>query len=173
MPHFWGSFIDHFLTIFRHISGPDFSWIRRKFLVRGGPKMSILAIFGHFGGFSRPPQNPEISGKFPSGFTAVWGAKKWRYPLFKILAALERNRKSRIFRFLRESALFAHFWALFGPIFGHFWPFLPILGISGDLGTWTPSGEKNKIPFRVPPPPGEGPKNICCGDNIKHAREHE
>ena len=128
MADFWGSKMTTTFVDFSTFWGPDFSGSRENFWARGGPKMSILADFGQNMGFWGPPQNPEISGKFPSGFTAVWGAKKWRYPLFKILAALERNRKSRKFRFLRESALFALFWPIFGPFFGHFWPFSAILG---------------------------------------------
>ena len=146
MATFWGSYNDHFSTCFCRFWGPDFSGSRRNFWARGGPKMTILAIFGHFWGGPGPRQNPEISGNFPPGFTAVWGGKICRYPLFKILAALERNRKSRKFRFLRESALFSLFWAILGPIFGHFWPFLPILGISGDLGPGPPRAGKNKNP---------------------------
>ena len=153
---------------FGHISGPIFVGSREKFWARGGPKSSILAIFGHFMGFWGPPQNPEISGKFPSGFTAVWGAKKCRYPLFKILAAFECNRKSRIFRFLRESAKFRHFGTIFGPIFGHFWPFSGILGKNVILGgpEKDPPGErKKKTPFRVPPSPWEGPRNMLWGQH--------
>ena len=130
MALFWSREMTMFLTIFRHFSGPDFSGSRRNFWARGGPKMTILAIFGQNMGFWGPPQNPDFSGKKPSGFTAVWGAKIWRYPLFKILAALERNRKSRIFRFLRESALFCHFWHILGPILD---PFLAILAIFRDF----------------------------------------
>ena len=149
MAHFWGSKMTTIFVDFSTFWGPDFSGSRENFWARGGPKMSILADFGQNMGFWGPPQNPEISGKFPSGFTAVWGAKKWRYPLFKILAALERNRKSRKFRFLRESALFCHFRDFLGPILGPFWPFLAIFAHFGHIwgpGTWTPSGRKKRNP---------------------------
>ena len=161
MAHFWGRQNVCFYVDFSTISGPDFSWSRRKFLDRGGPKMSI---FGHFWpkyGFSGPPQNPEISGKFPSGFTAVWGPKKWRYPLFKILAALERNRKSRIFRFLRESALFAHFWAHFGPHFGHFWPFYVIFHIFWGGPDPPILGEREKPRLGYPPQGTPEDQDMC------------